>query len=81
MNGEDEEAPTTLLESANEDDDYISPEFDLPSDDTDDTDEPTPPQRRKMFGGYPSSKKQKFHADEDMNDEEQFALSLLGQPR
>lgn len=78
MNGEDEEAPIALLKSANEDDGYISPDFDLPSDDKD---EPTPTQRRKMFGGYPSSKKRKFHADEDMDDEEQFALSLLGQPR
>lgn len=78
MNGEDEEAPIALLKSANEDDGYISPDFDLPSDDKD---ESTPTQRRKMFGGYPSSKKRKFHADEDMDDEEQFALSLLGQPR
>jgi len=78
MNGEDKEAPIALLESANEDDGYISPEFDLRSDAKD---EPIPAQRRKMFGGYPSSKKQKFHADKDMDDEEQFALSLLGQPR
>lgn len=78
MNGEDEEAPIALLEPANEDDGYVSLEFDLPSDDKD---EPTPTQRRKMSGGYSSSKKRKFHADEDMYDEEQFALSLLGQPR
>jgi len=77
MNGEDEGAPAALLESADEDGGYVSPEFDLPSDGEG---EPSIP-RRGMFGELTLGKKRKVHVDEDMDNEEQLALRLLGQPR
>lgn len=77
MNGEDEGGAVAMLESAGEDDGYVSPEFDLPPE----SDEEMPPPGRQSFVERPPSKKRKVDNDEDLDDEEELALRLLRQRR
>ncbi|KAF8909649.1 P-loop containing nucleoside triphosphate hydrolase protein [Gymnopilus junonius] len=73
-----------VVEPPSDDDGYVSPEFDLPSeDDDDDGDMAPPPSKRNKFDSHTSTssrnKRSTNHlSDTRLDDEEELALRLLG---
>jgi ATP-dependent RNA helicase DDX10/DBP4 len=76
MNGDGEGGTIATLEPDSEDDGYVSPDFDLPSESNE---EPLPPAKGKRnFREEPSpTKKRKVDIHDDMNEDEELALRLL----
>lgn len=64
-----------------EDDGYVSPDFDLPSESEVEDKSPPVQAKKDSLGERPPSKKRKVDIDEDIDEDEELALRLLRQRR